>query len=128
MQSKTIVSWILRISLAFAFAFPAINAIFDSGSWVGYFPSFLSGYADPLIMLHAFGAFELALALWVLSGWKVQIPAAIMALMLLAIVMFNLAQFQILFRDFAILGEALALMVMQGAKRPRRGVAINLEA
>ena len=128
MQSKTIVSWILRVSLAFSFAFPAINAIFDPDSWVGYFPSFLNGYIDPLLMLHSFGAIEVLLALWVLSGWKSHIPAAIMALMLLAIVMFNLAQFQVLFRDLAIMGEALALMVMQGAKRPRRGVPINLDA
>ncbi len=128
MQSKTIVSWILRASLAFSFAFPAINAIFDPDSWIGYFPSFLHGYADPLLMLHSFGALEIILALWVLSGWKVHIPAAVMALMLLAIVMFNLAQFQVLFRDLAIMGMALALMVMQGAKRSRRGVPINLDA
>ncbi len=128
MQSKVLVSWILRISLAFAFVFPPINAIFDPDSWIGYFPSFLNGYVDPTLMLHGFGVLEIVLALWVLSGWKIQIPAAVMSLMLLAIVMFNLAQFQVLFRDLSIMGMSLALMFMQTARRPRKGIPINLDA
>src|SRR3569623_1398624 len=128
MRSKAIVSWILRISLAFSFAFPAVNAVFDPDSWVGYFPSFMSGLLDPALLLHSFGALEIILAVWVLSGWKVYIPAAVMALMLLAIVIFNFAQFQVLFRDLAIMGEALARMLMQGRSRPRAGASINLDA
>ena len=128
MQSKVLVSWILRISLAFAFAFPAINAIFDPDSWIGYFPSFMQGIVDPILLLHSFGALEVVLALWVLSGWKVQIPAAIMALMLLAIVMFNLEQFQVLFRDLSVMGLAVALMCMPGQRQSRRGIPINLDA
>ena len=128
MQSKVLVSWILRISLAFAFAFPAINALFDPDTWIGYFPSFLTGYVEPLILLHGFGAIEILLALWVLSGWKVQIPASLMALMLLAIVMFNLSQFQVLFRDLSIMGLAIALMFMPAGSRRKPGVSINLDA
>lgn len=128
MQSKQIVSLILRISLAFAFIYPAVNAYFDPMSWIGYFPPFLFGYVPDEVLLHSFGVLEIALALWVLSGWKVHIPATLMALMLLAIVMFNIPQFQVTFRDLSILGIALALIFMPG-QRTRRGVpSVNLDA
>ncbi|MES2006682.1 MAG: DoxX family membrane protein [Patescibacteria group bacterium] len=117
MQSKQLVSLTLRISLAFAFIFPAVNAIFDPSSWIGYFPLFLKGYVPDEVLLHSFGALEVLLGLWVLSGWKVQIPAALMALMLLAIVAFNIPQFQVTFRDLSIMGMAIALVLMPSGKR-----------
>jgi len=127
MQSKQIVSLILRISLAFAFAYPAINALFDPSSWMGYFPPFVMGYIPDEVLLHSFGVLEIVLALWVLSGWKVKVPAAMMALMLLGIVVFNIPQFQVVFRDLSIAGLALALLCMPNPKRGR-GARINLDA
>ncbi len=127
-SSRQIVSLILRLSLAFSFAYPAVNAVFDPSSWIGYFPPFMLGVVPDAILLHSFGALEMLLALWVLSGWKIRIPSMIMALMLLGIVMFNLSQFQVVFRDLSIMGLAIALAVMEsaapvlrvrgGAKRP----------
>ena len=129
MQSKQLVSVILRVSLAFAFLYPAVNAIFDPNSWIGYFPPFLLGHVPDLVLLHSFGALEALLALWLLSGWKMQIPAAIMALMLLAIVMFNIPQFQVTFRDLSLMGMSIALMFMQGRSPRRKGqVGIDIGA
>jgi uncharacterized membrane protein YphA (DoxX/SURF4 family) len=118
----------LRISLAFSFLYPAIHAVFEPSSWIGYFPQFMFGLVPDEILLHSFGALEILLALWVLSGWKIRIPSMIMALMLLGIVMFNLNQFEVVFRDLSIMGLAIALAVMEsatpvlrvrgGAKRP----------
>lgn len=73
------------------------------------------GFIPDAVLLHSFGALEILLALWVLSGWKIRIPSMIMALMLLGIVMFNLTQFQVVFRDLSIMGLALALAVMESA-------------
>jgi uncharacterized membrane protein YphA (DoxX/SURF4 family) len=115
MGSKQIVSWILRISLCFAFVYPAVSAIFSPASWIGYFPPFLLGHVPDPILLHSFGALEIALALWLLSGYKIRIPAMLMALMLLGIVMFNLSQFEIVFRDLSIAGMAVALAVMESS-------------
>ncbi len=126
MQSKKVVSLILRVSLAFAFIYPAVNAFFDPSSWIGYFPPFMMGFLPEQVLLHSFGALELLLALWVLSGWKVQVPASIMALMLLGIVMFNIPQFQVTFRDLSILGIALALVFM-APRKSRRDMPVNLE-
>jgi uncharacterized membrane protein YphA (DoxX/SURF4 family) len=106
------VDWILRIGLAFAFLYPPIDAIFDPFSWLGYFPSWMHGYVPDMVLLHSFGAVEVIVALWILSGWKIFWPSCIALLMLLAIVFFDgSGQFEILFRDLTIASIALALAV-----------------
>ncbi len=111
---------LLRIAVAFAFLYPPIDALFDPASWLGYFPSFITNLfhtiAIPLklsdvVLLHGFGLLEVALAVWVLAGKRVRIPALIMAVMLFAIVGFNLdpSNFSVLFRDVSIALAALAL-------------------
>ncbi len=100
----------LRVGVAFAFLYPPINALSDPDSWIGYFPNFITSLPiDPLLLLHSFGALEVIIALWILSGWKIRIPSIIAAVMLIAIVVFNGAQFPVLFRDVSIALAALAL-------------------
>src|ERR1700744_895938 len=93
---------ILRCGLAFAFLYPPIDAIYDPYSWIGYFPSWMHGYVPDLVLLHAFGAIEAIIAIWLLSGWRIFWPSCIAFLMLVAIVFFNAHQFELLFRDLAI--------------------------
>lgn len=102
---------ILRVGLAFAFLYPPINALSDPYSWLGYFPPFLHGIVPDLVLLHAFGALEVVIALWLLSGYRILIPATLAFVILLAIVFFNASQMQVVFRDLAISSIALALMV-----------------
>ena len=66
---------------------------------------------SPLILLHAFGVLEVAIALWLISGWRVRTPAALAALMLLGIVAFNLSQLDVLFRDLSLAALAIALVL-----------------
>lgn len=100
----------LRTALAFALLYPPFSALGDPESWVGYFPAFVHSLpVDPFVLLHAFGVVEVALALWVLSGWRIRPPAALAALMLVVIVAFNSNQFDILFRDLSIATLAFAL-------------------
>jgi hypothetical protein len=103
---------ILRIGVAFAFLYPALNALQHPDSWIGYFPPFLrdSGIPNELL-LHGFGMVEVGLALWLLSGWRIFWPACVCAAMLFGIVVFNLAQFEVLFRDISIAAAAMALAV-----------------
>lgn len=110
----------LRIALAFAFLYPALDALLDPTSWLGYFPSFATGlfhiisiplkWSD-MVLLHGFGLLEVALALWVLIGTRVKVPATLMAIILLAIVALNLnpSDFSVLFRDISIAFAAIAL-------------------
>jgi hypothetical protein len=109
-------SFLLRASVAFAFLYPPINALFDPAAWVGYFPQALrtaaqSAGVPELVLLHGFGLIEAGLALWMLWGRKGYIPAAAAAAVLVAIVLSDLSDFPILFRDVAIALAAAALAV-----------------
>ncbi|OGG61178.1 hypothetical protein A3C87_03450 [Candidatus Kaiserbacteria bacterium RIFCSPHIGHO2_02_FULL_49_34] len=104
----------LRIALAFSLMYPALSALQNPYAWIGYFPPFiLSGAVSfgisSLTLLHTFGFVEFVLALWILSGKKIFIPTSAAAVMLGGIILFNLSQFDILFRDIPILVIALVL-------------------
>ena len=102
----------LRAGLAFAFLYPPYAALSDPTSWQAYFPAFVHALPLPtIVLLHAFGVFEVVIALWLLSGWRVRTPAALAALMLLGIVAFNLSQLDVLFRDLSIATIAVALVL-----------------
>lgn len=112
--------WILRIGVAFAFAYPALNAVSNPDSWIGYFPQFLLTSGVPHeVLLHGFGVVEIILAVWILWGWRIEAPAAIATLMLVAIVVLNLTQFEVLFRDLSIAAASAALAADAWAKRKR---------
>lgn len=119
--------WLLRVGIAFAFLYPALNALQSPDSWVGYFPQFLlnSGIGST-VLLHGFGLVEVVIAVWILSGWHIEWPAALAAVMLLAIVVFNLNQFEILFRDLAIAAAALSLAADAYSKRKSGAMASSL--
>lgn len=99
----------LRVAVAFAFAYPAVNAFFNPESWLGYFPHFMRGYVPDTVLLHSWGALEIVIAVWILSGWRIFFPSALAAVMLLSIVAIDNYQFEILFRDLSIAGAAAAL-------------------
>lgn len=107
---------LLRAGAAFTFAYPPLRAVVDPVSWLGYLPSFVRALparmgfpVDPLILLHGFGVIEIVLALWILSGRHIRIPAILATLMLVAIVVFNWADIDIVFRDLSIACMTLAL-------------------
>jgi ABC-type phosphate transport system auxiliary subunit len=107
----------LRAGAAFAFIYPALNALSDPNSWIGYFLPFILTTAASLGLsdlgaLHTFGVIEIIIGLWILSGWRIFWPAAIATTMLIGIVIFNLPQMQIVFRDLSIAAMTLALALM----------------
>ncbi|MDB5225172.1 MAG: hypothetical protein JWL87_124 [Candidatus Adlerbacteria bacterium] len=101
---------LLRVGVAFAFLYPALNALGNPDSWIGYFPPFLLNSGIPSeLLLHGFGALEVGIAVWLLMGRNLFWPAMAATVILVSIVLFNLAQFEILFRDLAIAAASLAL-------------------
>lgn len=108
----------MRLAVAFSFVYPAVAAYFDPYAWIGYFPGFLLALAGghDLILLHAWGVFEILLALWVLFGTRVYVPALIMAAALVAVVVANPGQFPILFRDLSIALAAVSLALVNKKK------------
>ncbi len=110
MRREQLAHLLLRVGAAFAFLYPPLRALQDPVSWLGYFPHFIRTLPiDPLVLLHGFGAVEIILALWILSGWRIRIPALLATVMLLAIVAFNLADLDIVFRDISIALMTFAL-------------------
>lgn len=102
----------LRTGLAFAFLYPPYAALSDPVSWAAYFPAFVHALpVSTLVLLYVFGAIEVVIALWILSGWRIRFPSALAALTLLGIVAFNLSQLDVLFRDLSLAAVALALVL-----------------
>jgi uncharacterized membrane protein YphA (DoxX/SURF4 family) len=107
---------VLRAGLAFAFLYPPINALWNPHSWIGYLPGFLRGFIPDIVALHAFGVLEVAIALWILSGKKVFLPSLAAAGILVAIVILNLKEFEVVFRDLSIAAMAAALAIAHAKK------------
>lgn len=106
---------LLRLGVSFAFLYPAVSAWFNPYAWIGYMPAFLldlSGQHD-MLLLHLFGALEIALAIWIMIGRNILIPSVIAAGILALIILFNFTQMDVLFRDVPILFMTVALALMQ---------------
>ena len=115
---STYISLVLRIGLAFAFLYPPISAFFDPFSWIGYFPNIAHAIIpNDMLLLHTFGVFEVALALWILSGRGPFYSSSLAAFVLIVIVIFNYPQMDVLFRDLSIAAMAIALAI--SSTRPK---------
>lgn len=112
--SVSVPELLLRVGVAFSFLYPPVSALFDPYAWIGYFPPFLTqGLGEwELVLLHLFGVVEVAIALWILFGRNIWIPSTAATLMLVAIVVLNLSQFDVLFRDLSIALMSAALMYL----------------
>ena len=103
-------SLLLRLSVAFAFLWPSISAHIRPEAWVGYFPGFIwnMGLSESAV-LWGFTIFHLIIVIWLLSGKYVFIPSAIAVIFLLSVVLMNLSQIDVIFRDISLALVALAL-------------------
>lgn len=103
--------FILRLGVAFAFLYPPINAITNPFDWIGYFPPFMHGILSDMLMLHLFGIIEVIIAVWILIGRDIFWPSLAAFFLLVAIVLFNMNNFVVIFRDLSIAAAALALAI-----------------
>ncbi len=110
MHNPRLVNILLRLSVASVFFYAGLASLLDPYSWMGYLPPVLRSMFPENLLLMFFSVYELALAVWVLSGWKTFVSASLAALTLLIIISVNYAQMDILFRDLAIFFAAGALI------------------
>lgn len=112
--SKTeLAKWLLRFGLAFVFVYATIEIYINPQNFLKYTPKSVLTYVPLDFFLNAFGVVELAVAVWLVSGWKGEYPALLSFMMMVGIVAFNMEHFQVLFRNVAIAFGSLALVCLE---------------
>ena len=112
MTKQSIVFLLLRIGVAFVFLYPPIAAIGSPLEWNSYMPDFLSLFpVKQFVLLHIAGVVEIIIALWILSGRQIFVPSVVASLFLFVFTIANLDQFEIVFRNIAILTMTVSLSI-----------------
>lgn len=121
MKTDVLISYLLRVAIAFAFLYPPVSAYLNPTAWIWFVPDFVEIFLPKEIFLYAFSIFEILVALGVLFMKNPIIPALGAALALAAIVVIDWAAFDIVFRDISILLSAIALVLFEKERRKKRG-------
>lgn len=103
---------LLRIGIAFVFFYAALGSILNPDNWIGYFPAFLKQLLPQNILLISFSIYELFLGIWLLSHKKIFYASLLSAVTLTGIIIFNLPQIDITFRDIAIVFASISLALL----------------
>lgn len=111
LDGQQLQSLLLRIGLAFVFAYAAVSAFFEPLRFAGYMPGFLPLRFVEQVCLPCFSAYELVLAFLLLAGIRLFVVSMLSAVTVLGIILINLDLFPVLFRNVAVLCAALALAV-----------------
>jgi uncharacterized membrane protein YphA (DoxX/SURF4 family) len=119
MDRHKIAILLLRIGTAFAFIYAAIAGFVTPDDWIGYFPAFIQHMFPGNGILAIWGIVEIILGLWLLSGWKVFIPATIGVLSMLGLIVFDWSQMDVIFRDVTIAFALAALAVWDYRGTPK---------
>lgn len=105
-------SWSLRIGLAYVFLYAAVASLQHPIEWIGFLPPFMTKAVDGHTLIHMFSVYEIVLAAWLLVGKYLRYGALLAAATLGGIVVMDLSQLVITFRDIglALMAVALALL------------------
>lgn len=109
MHNQKWVDLLLRLSIASVFFYAAVASTLEPENWIGFLPEFLRHIFPTTLLLIGFSGYEVLLGIWLLIPWQTFFAASIAAATLLAIIMTNIGAIDIVFRDIAIFGAALAL-------------------
>ena len=101
--------FVLRLGLAYVFAYAGFGSLRQPLAWAGYLPHFLAVGAHAVMLVKLFGFFELVLALWLLWGKRAQYAAVVAFALLVGIVVINPSALSMTFRDIGLAAMALAL-------------------
>jgi len=111
MKREEKIIMLLRVGIAFSFLYAAFGGFLNPNSWIGFIPAFMTSILPAKTILVMFGVTEVLVALGLLFMKNPFWPAVLSGLMLLGIIVFNLPQFEILFRDVPIVLMSVALAV-----------------
>ena len=102
----------LRLGLAFVFAYAGIASLMHPLEWIGYLPHFLARFISLDVAIRLLAILQIVLAIWLLSGKFRKYAAALAVLMLAGIFVANINQLIVTFRDVGLLFAALALFFL----------------
>jgi uncharacterized membrane protein YphA (DoxX/SURF4 family) len=108
-HNKRLPTLLLRAGLSIVFLYAAISSFVTPSDWIGFLPPFLTDHIAGETLLRFFSVYEIALVAWLVSGIYVRWAALLCALTLAGIIVSNIHQFPITFRDLALVFAALAL-------------------
>ena len=111
MDRGQLASPVLRVGVAFAFIYAAIDGFVDPDSWVGWFPKSARDIVPAETLLRLWGIFQIILSLWIVSGKKIFWPSLVASLSLAGLILTNLGAMDIIFRDVTILAATIALTI-----------------
>jgi uncharacterized membrane protein YphA (DoxX/SURF4 family) len=100
---------LLRISIAFTLLYAAISGFIDPNAWIGFLPSFATAIMPAETILIIFGVIEILAGLGLLLMKNPFYPAVLSAILVSGIIVFNIPQLSILFRDVPIVLMSIAL-------------------
>lgn len=112
MDKEGLVSLFLRLGLAFTFIYVGFAALVNPANWVGFIPEFVDNIIARNSFLVIHSVFDIALGLWILTGWKNFYSSVVASVLLFGIIVFNLGALDIVFRDIGLLFAALALAAL----------------
>jgi uncharacterized membrane protein YphA (DoxX/SURF4 family) len=100
----------LQIALSFAFMYAGIAGLINPVNWIGYLPDFVTASFSAEMALRIWSISELFIGAWILSGIALRLSALVSAILLFGMVVFNLPQLDIIFRDISLGFAAIALV------------------
>lgn len=110
-------SLFLRFGLGWTFIYAAISQYLNPQNWIGFYPDFLLPLAqqDWFVILRSSG--EALFGLLIILGVYPFYLATAAMLALFGIVIFNLGQMDIVFRDIGLFFAALALAALNSSRK-----------
>lgn len=103
---------ILRWGLAFVFFYAAIAALLNPGDWILFLPGFLAASPYARIALTMFSLYQLILAGVLFWGKQLYWASLLATITLAGIVVMNVQESSIVFRDVGLAFSSLALFEM----------------
>ena len=112
MDNKYLISFFLRLGIAVVFFYAAVASFLNPNNWIGFLPQWMINIFPAELLLFAFSFYELILGTWLISGKKIFYAAILSSLTLFLIIISNMNELDILFRDISILFSAVALIML----------------
>lgn len=108
-------SFLARTGIAFAFLYAGVAGLMTPDNWVGFVPQMIrdAHTAESIAtILMLWSCLEIALALWILSNKQLFASSMTAAVVLGLVILANITQIDIVFRDVPIFFSALAVAVL----------------